>query len=85
MDKDLESVKFNLTEEMSKELIKFNKLKKELNNTKDKNKIKDLEIKIKESRNNFIKQFQKSNEDEIKKYKQLKDQKWSFFCLLKGF
>lgn len=75
MDKDLESVKFNLTEEMSKELIKFNKLKKELNNTKDKNKIKDLEIKIKESRNNFIKQFQKSNEDEIKKYKQLKDQK----------
>ena len=75
MDKDLESVKFNLTEEMSKELIKFNKLKKELNNTKDKNKIKDLEIKIKESRNNFIKQFQKSNKDEIKKYKQLKDQK----------
>ena len=75
MDKELESVKFNLTEEMSKELIKFNKLKKELNNTKDKNKIKDLEIKIKESRNNFIKQFQKSNEDEIKKYKQLKDQK----------
>lgn len=75
MDKELESVKFNLTEEMSKELIKFNKLKKELNNTKDKNKIKDLEIKIKESRNNFIKQFQKSNKDEIKKYKQLKDQK----------
>lgn len=75
MDKDLESVKFNLTDEMSKELIKFNKLKKELNNTKDKNKIKDLEIKLKESRNNFIKQFQKSNEDEIKKYKQLKDQK----------
>lgn len=75
MDKDLESVKFNLTEEMSKELIKFNNLKKELNNTKDKNKIKELEEELNNSRNNFIKQFQKSNKDEIKMYKQLKDQK----------
>ena len=34
MKKDLELVKFNLTPSMSFELIKFNKLKKELNKLK---------------------------------------------------
>ena len=84
MNKKLESVKFNLTQEMSLELIKFNKLKKELNNLKelynlDKNEklllqIKNIENELKICRNKFIKEFRINNHNEIIKYLELKDQ-----------
>lgn len=84
MKKDLELVKFNLTPSMSLELIKFNKLKKELNKVKklynlDKNeqnllKIKELEEELIKCRNIFIREFRLNNQDEIIKYLQLKDQ-----------
>ena len=85
MNKKMKSVKFNLTHEMSLELIKFNKLKKELNDLKelynlDKNKelllqIKELEGEMLNCRNIFIKEFRINNHDEIDKYLKLKDQK----------
>lgn len=85
MKKDLELVKFNLTPSMSFELIKFNKLKKELNNLKelynlDKNEklllqIKNIEIELINCRNNFINEFRINNVNEIKKYLEIKDQK----------
>ena len=76
MKKDLELVKFNLTQSMSLELIKFNKLKKELNKLKelynlDKNeelllKITNIENELIICRNTFI--------EEITKYLQIRDQ-----------
>lgn len=85
MNKEIESVKFNLTRNMSLELIKFNNLKKELNKLKelynlDKNEklllqIKELEEELKKCRNAFIKEFRISNHDEIIKYLEMKDQK----------
>jgi hypothetical protein len=83
MKKDLELVKFNLTPSMSLELIKFNDLKKELNKLKelynlDKNeklllKIKELEKKLINCRNTFIREFRLNNQEEIIKYLQIKD------------
>ena len=85
MKKTLDLVRFNLTNEMSLELIKFNKLKKELYEKKelynlDKNEITLLQIQKLEkdlikSRNNFIKEFRLSNKEEIIKYFNIKDQK----------
>ena len=82
MNKDLESMKFNLTQEMSLELIKFNELKKELNklHNLDKNeklllKIKDIEKKMETSKNRFIKEFKLNNKKEIIEYLRIKDQK----------
>ncbi|MBQ9071998.1 MAG: hypothetical protein IJY25_02445 [Bacilli bacterium] len=82
--KDLELVKFNLTPSMSFELIRFNKLKKELNSLKelynlDKNdelllQIKQKEKELNDSRNQFIREFRLNNQDEIVKYLQIKDQ-----------
>jgi len=82
--KDLELVKFNLTPSMSFELIRFNKLKKELNRLKeiynlDKNdelllQIKQKEKELNDSRNQFIREFRLNNQDEIVKYLQIKDQ-----------
>lgn len=84
MKKDLELVKFNLTQSMSLELIKFNKLKKELNKLKelynlDKNeelllKIKNIQNKLIKCRNAFIKEFRLNNQEEITKYLQIRDQ-----------
>ena len=84
MKKDLELVKFNLTPSMSLELIKFNNLKKELNKLKelynlDKNeemllKIKDVEEKLLNCRNTFIREFRFNNQEEITTYLQMKDQ-----------
>jgi len=86
--KELELVKFNLTQSMSLELIRFNKLKKELNSLKelynlDKNdklllQIQNKERELKDSRNSFIREFRLNNQDEIIKYLQMKDQIWSF-------
>ena len=84
MKKDLELVKFNLTPSMSLELIKFNKLKKELNRLKelynlDKNeeqllKINNVENELINCRNSFIREFRLNNQEEILKYLQIKDQ-----------
>ena len=81
---NLDSVKFNLTPSMSLELIRFNELKKELNKLKETyniNKNQDIELKIKKiekklttSRNKFIREFRKNNQDEILKYLKIKDQ-----------
>ena len=83
MNKELELVKFNLTQKMSLELIKFNNIKKELNKLKelynlDKNenlllKINQLEKELINCRNIFIKEFRLNNRDEIIKYLELKD------------
>ena len=85
MKKDLELVKFNLTPSMSFELIKFNALKKELNNLKelynlDENeelllKIKNIEEELIKCRNTFIREFRLNNQEEIIKYLEIKDQK----------
>ena len=84
MKEDLESIKFNLTPSMSLELIKFNNLKKELNELKelynlDKNeelllKINEIEKELIKCRNTFIKEFRLNNQEEITKYLQIRDQ-----------
>ena len=84
MNKNLNLIRFNLTETMSLELIKFNKLKKELYELKklynlDKNKklllqINELEKELENSRNIFIKEFKINNHDEIIEYLKIKDQ-----------
>ena len=84
MDKKIESIKFNLTPEMSLELIKFNMLKRQLNDLKelynlDKNEklllqIKKLEKDLKNSKKNFIKEFRLNNKEEIINYLKMKDQ-----------
>lgn len=78
MQKKLEDIRFNLTKSMSKELLKFNRLKKELNEkinlyNLDKNdelltEIELLKKQINESRNTFINMFQENNKKEILEY-----------------
>ena len=84
MKKNLKSIKFNLTEEMASELIKFNKLKKSLYEAKelynlDKNsdlllKIKQIENDMATSKENFIKKFRECNKKEIIEYLKTKDE-----------
>lgn len=84
MNKKLESLSFNMTKEMARELIKYNNLKKEFNELKEQydlthNKqiliqLEKTENKLKKSRNSFIKKFQSSNQNEIAEYLRLKDQ-----------
>ena len=84
MNKKMESIKFNLTQEMSLELIRFNMLKRQLNDLKehynlDKNEklllqIKKLEKTLEDSKNNFIKEFRLNNKQEIINYLKMKDQ-----------
>ena len=84
MNKKIESIKFNLTPEMSLELIKFNMLKRQLNDLKklynlDKNEklllqIKKLEKDLENSKKNFIKEFRLNNKEEIINYLKMKDQ-----------
>ena len=74
-------IRFNLTQEMSIELLKFNELKKEINVLKqieDKNEsvlllIKKKEKKLKNCRENFIRDFRLNNKKEIIEYLQTKD------------
>ena len=78
MNKNKELVKFNLTHDMSLELIKFNSLKKQLNELKSTSnfndnkslvkKAKKIEKELVNSRNNFIREFRLNNKDEIIKY-----------------
>ena len=90
MKKNIESVRFNMTEKMSVDLIKFNDLKKEYYELKkiydiDKSndillKLNKIEKKMDFYRNSFIKNFKINNQNEINKYLEIKDQKnWSFF------
>ena len=82
MKEKLKSVNFNLTDKMTEELIKFNNLKKELINLKNKEildkedliKIDELENKLNKTRIIFINEFRNNNKEEIIKYLQLKDQ-----------
>ena len=81
---NLELVRFNLTPNMSLELIKFNKLKKELNKLKEdyelyKNKeilskIGVVKKQMESCKNAFIREFRLNNQDEINKYLEIKDQ-----------
>lgn len=82
MKQKLESVSFNITDKMAKELIEFNNLKKELINLRNKKildkedliKISKLEDELNKIRLNFINEFRNSNKEEIIKYLNLKDQ-----------
>ena len=82
MKEKLELVKFNLTPIMTRELIKFNTLKKELINLKQKKilskdelmKIQELESGLSKARIRFIKNFRQNNKEEINKYLKIKDQ-----------
>lgn len=82
MKEKLDSVSFNLTPIMTKELIKFNNLKKQLIKLKNKTilnkedllKISELENELNKTRISFINEFRNNNKEEIIKYLQLKDQ-----------
>lgn len=83
MKSGLDLIKFTLTDEMAKEMISINNIKKELVNKRleykylnsDNKSIKELEKEIKileekfnESKKMFIILFQKNNIEEIKEY-----------------
>lgn len=70
MTKKINELKFNLTSDMSVLLIKFNKLKKEYEKTKDKKILKELN----ESRKLFIEKFRIYNKKEIEEYLKIKDE-----------
>ena len=82
MKKEIELIEFNLTYGMSKELIKFNNIQKQLLKLKNKKnlnnkeliQIEQLEAKLKSVRIKFIKQFRENNKEEINKYLEMKDQ-----------
>ncbi len=84
MLEDIELIRFNMTDEMSIELVNFNNLKKELkeleelynkdNDIKLKKKIDNLNMKINESRDNFIREFRINNVHEIEEYLNHKSQ-----------
>jgi hypothetical protein len=82
MKEKLDSVSFNLTPVMARELIKFNNLKKELKIYKNKRildkedliKIGQLENELNKTRISFINEFRNNNKEEIIKYLQKKDQ-----------
>lgn len=82
MKKELNEIKFNLTEDMFSLLFSYNNLKNQYNKLKNNKKcdekilvkIKDIESKLDEIRNDFIKEFRKGNEAEINDYLNIKDQ-----------
>lgn len=82
MHKKLDLVRFNLTNVMTNELIKFNELKKELLYLKNKKtltkddlvKLNKIENQLNKVKINFIKEFRKNNKEEILKYLKIKDQ-----------
>jgi hypothetical protein len=82
MKEKLESVNFKLTPVMTRELIKFNSIKKELITLKSKEildnedliKISNLENELNKTRINFINEFRNNNKEEIIKYLHIKDQ-----------
>ena len=82
MNEKLDLVRFNLTNAMTRELIKFNELKKELLYLKNKKlltnqdivKIKETETKLNKTKIKFIKEFRENNKEEILKYLKIKDQ-----------
>ena len=96
MQKELELVKFNLTQDMSNELINFNNLKKELFELKrvydiEKKQelliqIENIKEKLNTSRDKFIESFRLNNKEEIEEYLSIKSLNLlTFFHTLKGF
>ena len=88
MKSELDLIKFTLTDEMAKEMISINNIKKELVNKKieykylkSENKytkkidkeIKILEEKFNKAKKKFIILFQKNNSEEIKEYLSIVD------------
>lgn len=81
MKQKVDLVKFNLTQTMIDELIKFNNLKKELMlkksktilDTDDIKEINEIENRLNKIRNSFIKEFRLNNKEEILEYLRLKD------------
>ena len=77
MEKDINSIKFNLTLEMAQKLIEFNKIKKKLNslicNEENLSEIEKLNEQLNNIKLNFIKEFRVNNKDEILEYLKLKD------------
>lgn len=84
MKKELESIKFNLTPDMSLELVRFNELKKEFLDLKEKyDKTDDertlieltkLEKVLNDCKTRFIEQFRVDNQEQINDYLKMKDQ-----------
>ena len=73
MNKNMDSIKFNLTPLMAEKLIEFNNLKKQLNSLKredtlEQNEIKEIEDKLNKLRIEFIKEFRLNNKEEILNY-----------------
>ena len=81
MTKNINELKFNFTSQMASLLIKYNKLKKEYDDSKDAVVLEEL-LSIKKE---FIKLFRDNNKNEIEEYMEIKDQIWSFFVLKKFF
>ena len=81
MQQKVDLVKFNLTQTMIDELIKFNNLKKQLMlkkskrilDTDDLKEINEIENRLNKIRNSFIKEFRLNNKEEILEYLRLKD------------
>ena len=70
MTKDISKLKFNFTSQMANLLIKYNKLKKEYNETKN----PELLIKLLDIKKEFIKSFRDNNKREIDELMKYKDQ-----------
>ena len=69
----VEELKFRFTKEMADLVFESMKIKEQMNNEKINNHEKEkLEKKFIDLRNKFIKEFQKNNVEEIKKYNELK-------------
>ena len=67
----MDDMKFNLTKDMADKIKEYNKLKNELELNSSKyteEEIKDIEKKMGEYRNKFIKLFRKHNKKEINDY-----------------
>ena len=70
MTKNINELKFNFTSQMASLLIKYNKLKKEYDDSKDAIVLEEL-LSIKKE---FIKLFRDNNKNEIEEYMEIKDQ-----------
>lgn len=71
MSKDLNFLKFNMTDEMYKELVYYSSLKSKLEKYKkenNKDSIEKLENEMRQVRRKFISNFKKNNKNQIEEY-----------------
>lgn len=71
MGKDLNFLRFNMTDEMYKEIIYYSSLKGKLEKYTKENKksdIKRIQSEMKQARKKFISDFKKNNKDQIEEY-----------------